>query len=144
MRQKVAIFPRFLAKNVANLAIFWCQIGDFWQKTSGNTEANRQEKPKKEISSDNKKKRNSEVFRWTLTWRLIQEDKRCSSWQLIHVLICFQQSKKCRILQSSRLCQIQASVRWSLCWRQEVDGLLLIFSQQSKSCRIQAWMNLKN
>ena len=34
---KLANFPRFWAKNLANLAMNWTKIGDFSQKTSGNT-----------------------------------------------------------------------------------------------------------
>ena len=33
----LANFPRFRAKNLANLAIDWSKIGDFGQKISGNT-----------------------------------------------------------------------------------------------------------
>ena len=39
---KLANFPRFWAKNLANLAMNWTKIGDFSQKSSGNTVVNRQ------------------------------------------------------------------------------------------------------
>ena len=35
--QKLANFPRFWAKSLANLAINSTKIGDFGQKSSGNT-----------------------------------------------------------------------------------------------------------
>ena len=35
--QKLANFPRFWAKSLANLAINYTKIGDFGQKSSGNT-----------------------------------------------------------------------------------------------------------
>ena len=37
-RLKVANFPQYCAKNLANLAINWKKIGDFWQKSSANTD----------------------------------------------------------------------------------------------------------
>ena len=38
---KLANFPRFWAKNLANLAINCTKIGDFWPKSSGNTAVGR-------------------------------------------------------------------------------------------------------